>query len=156
MTDDVRDKADAARNSVTAAQKAEWDKERSDLSPNDVWYSGFWLYGKLRAAGCDPDLAERIGFAAGQRQAHETTATGIWSHAVTALENYTEHGIWDAPGSALAKKLLFENFGNPLDVGKLLAWLMSRPTGRKELAEIIAEMQATGKLPEEPKTPWDK
>lgn len=90
----------------------------------------------------------------GQRQAHESTSDGIWEKAVTALKKYTEHGIWEEPGDELAEQLILENFGNPPNMEKLLAWLMTRPTGRRTISEMLSEL-ASGKVPQKPTTPWE-
>lgn len=156
MTQSILRAVQAARDSVTSEQRAGWDKGRDALVTDAVWYSSFWLCEQLTSAGCPPQLAEKITFAVGQRQAHEDTPDGIWGQTVIALRNYTERGRWEEPGEELAQKLLFENFGNPIDVEKLLLWIKSRPTNLRALTEMLSEMEATGQLPKKPKTPWEQ
>lgn len=143
------------RQSITPEQRARWNFERDDLIDDDIWYSSFWLSEQLALINCPPDIGDKICFSTGQHQTHESTPEGIWSQAIIALENYTTHGTWDEPGETLALKLLHKNFGTPVDVTKLLDWLMHRPTGRNALVVTLADMQATGKMPEKPKTPWE-
>lgn len=154
----MTDRVAAARISVTAQQYSERETQRleaDDLIPPEVWHSGCWLRERLLAVKCGAAVAERIGFAVGQKQAHQTTIEGVWNEAVTAFERYTESGTWDEPGEALALQLLRENFGDPPDPIQILEWLRSRPTGRRTLIEFADEIRNTGNIPPLPKIPFE-
>ena len=90
-----------------------------------VTKAGDWLYEQLRAAGASRELSTDICFATGQRQAMLDPGEDPWAVAREALERY-KRGEWDRPGDELADRLLKEKFGDPMDLPRMLDWLVSK------------------------------
>lgn len=71
---------------------------------------GNWLQMELLGAGATEELALKICFATGQRQAMILPGGDLWAPAKDALYRYKQ-GEWDEPGPELAQKLIKEAIG---------------------------------------------
>lgn len=147
---------------LTPEKLAEYEQSRQEwlaeeghtllrIPPAEIWYSGCWLKEKLLELNCPEDLAERIGWAVGQRQAANPDA---WQVVYTALENYKK-GEWEEPGEELGLKIMKEQFGENPTPADVIQWFASQGVNPGQLMELMTRFAIQGKsaLPQPPRKP---